>query len=199
MIRSKNELKEYLEADACNYESQNNGVLYRIKNNLLSNPITEQKYIWSYLKRLRYIEYYEYKRKSNFLFTLFYIWSLYKLRKLSHITGFQIPPHVCGKGLTIWHWGPIIINAATKNGDNCTLYPGVLIGHKKPGLGAAIIGSNVFIGAGTKIIGAVTIGDNVTIGQNCVITKDIPDNAVIVSSSINRNLKNNKIGIPYDK
>ena len=47
--------------------------------------------------------------------------------------------------------------------------------------GAAIIGNNVFIGAGTKIIGPVKIGDNVTIGQNCVITKDIPSNSVVVN------------------
>ena len=57
----------------------------------------------------------------------------------------------------------------------------MLIGHKKPGDGAAIIGDNVFIGAGTKIIGPVRIGNNVIIGQNCVITKDVPDNSVVVS------------------
>lgn len=49
--------------------------------------------------------------------------------------------------------------------------------------GAAIIGNNVFIGAGTKIIGAVKIGDNVTIGQNCVITKDIPNNSIVVNDN----------------
>ena len=30
------------------------------------------------------------------------------------------------------------------------------------------------------MIGGVTIGDNVAIGTNCVVTKDIPDNAVVV-------------------
>lgn len=48
--------------------------------------------------------------------------------------------------------------------------------------GAAVIGDNVFIGAGTKIIGAVKIGNNVIIGQNCVITKDVPDNSIVVNS-----------------
>lgn len=64
----------------------------------------------------------------------------------------------------------------------------MLIGHKVPGGGAARIGSNVFIGAGTKIIGPVTIGDNVTIGQNCVITKDIPANSVVVNGNTLRYL-----------
>ena len=50
-------------------------------------------------------------------------------------------------------------------------------------MGAATIGNNVFIGAGTKIIGPVKIGDNVTIGQNCVITKDIPNNSIVVNDN----------------
>lgn len=91
--------------------------------------------------------------------------------------------------MTIWHWGSIIINPAVKIGEGCTLYPGVLVGHKKPGERAAIIGDNVFIGAGTKIIGTVRIGNNVTIGQNCVITKDVPDNSVVVCNNDNRILK----------
>ena len=139
-------------------------------------------------KALRYVEYYQNTSRgtiSKFLM----LWWLRKLRKYSHITSFQIPPNVCGKGLTIWHWGPIIINPTAKIGKNCTLYPGVLIGHKYPGNGSAIIGDNVFIGAGTKIIGPVKIGNNVTIGQNCVITKDIPDNSVVVCNNENRILK----------
>ena len=106
-----------------------------------------------------------------------------RLRRLSYKTGFQIPPNTCGKGLTIWHWGAIVINPKTHIGENCTLYPGVLIGHKTPEEGkSATIGNNVFIAAGTKIIGDVTIGDNVTIGVNTVIVKDVPSNVVIAGN-----------------
>ena len=184
----KSILKEFLEADAVNYKSQYRCWFRKIKFNAFSNPISEQKYIWLYIKALRYVEYYQNTSRgtiSKFLM----LWWLRKLRKYSHITSFQIPPNVCGKGLTIWHWGPIIINPAAKIGNYCTLYPGVLIGHKYPGNGAAIIGDNVFIGAGTKIIGPVKIGNNVTIGQNCVITKDIPDNSVVVCNNENRILR----------
>jgi serine O-acetyltransferase len=38
----------------------------------------------------------------------------------------------------------------------------------------------VYIGPGAKIIGAVRVGNNVAIGANCVVTKDVPDNAVVV-------------------
>ena len=40
--------------------------------------------------------------------------------------------------------------------------------------------SNIYIGPGAKIVGAVRIGNNVAIGANCVVTKDVPDNSVVV-------------------
>jgi serine O-acetyltransferase len=105
------------------------------------------------------------------------------LRKYSYKTHFQIPPFVVQSGLTIWHWGPIIINAKTRIGKNCTLNPMVVIGHKHENGGAPVIGDNVFIGAGSKLIGSIHIGNNVTIGQNVVVVKDIPDGSVVVSSA----------------
>lgn len=176
------------EADAVNYKSQYRCWIRKFKCNVFSDPISEQKYIWLYIKALRYVEYYQ-NTSGGIINRLFMLWWLRKLRKYSHITSFQIPPNVCGKGLTIWHWGSIIINPEAKIGDNCTLYPGVLIGHEKPDGGAATIGDNVFIGAGTKIIGPVKNGNNVIIGQNCIITKDIPDNSVVVCNNENRILR----------
>lgn len=176
------------EADAVNYKSQYRSWIRKIKCNVFSDPISEQKYIWLYIKALRYVEYYQ-NTSGGIINRLFMLWWLRKLRKYSHITSFQIPPNVCGKGLAIWHWGSIIINPEAKIGDNCTLYPGVLIGHEKPDGGAATIGDNVFIGAGTKIIGPVKNGNNVIIGQNCIITKDIPDNSVVVCNNENRILR----------
>lgn len=81
MITSKKELKEYLEADARNYKTQTKGWWHRLKCNIMSNPISEQKYICLYIKNMRFVEYYDYKRKYNILFTPFYVWSLYRLRK----------------------------------------------------------------------------------------------------------------------
>lgn len=188
MILIKKELKKVIDADSINFHNQVSGWQHCWKHNLMSNPISEQKYIWLYIKALRFVEYYQNAPKT-FFNKLLMLWWLHKLRKYSHITSFQIPPNVCGKGLTIWHWGPIIINPAAKIGNYCTLYPGVLIGHKEDNGGAAIIGNNVFIGAGTKIIGPIKIGDNVTIGQNCVITKDIPNNSVVVNGCGIRLLK----------
>ena len=41
------------------------------------------------------------------------------------------------------------------------------------------MGDNCYLGLNTIILGPITIGDNVTIGANSVVTKDIPDNAVV--------------------
>lgn len=46
--------------------------------------------------------------------------------------------------------------------------------------GYPTIGDNVYIGPGAKVIGNVHVGNNVAIGANCVVTKDVPDNAVVV-------------------
>ena len=39
---------------------------------------------------------------------------------------------------------------------------------------------NVVIGSGAQILGPVIIGKNAKVGANAVVTKDVPDNAVMI-------------------
>jgi serine O-acetyltransferase len=39
---------------------------------------------------------------------------------------------------------------------------------------------NVVVGSGAQILGPVIIGKNAKIGSNAVVTKDVPDNAVMI-------------------
>ena len=39
---------------------------------------------------------------------------------------------------------------------------------------------NVVVGSGAQILGPVVIGKNAKIGANAVVTKDVPENAVMV-------------------
>ena len=182
-IHSRAMLKEFLRADSKNYQKQLH-LLSRWKERIATNPMSDQHCIWQYIVALRHLEYYKNAPQRGW-YLLGHVYWAWRLRRLSYKTGFQIPPNTCGKGLTIWHWGSIVINPKTRIGENCTLYPGVLIGHKTPEEGkSATIGNNVFIAAGTKIIGDVTIGDNVTIGVNTVIVKDVPSNVVIAGNPI---------------
>ena len=48
--------------------------------------------------------------------------------------------------------------------------------------GIPIIGDNVFVGVGAVVVGKIKIGNNVQIGANAVVTKDVPDNAIVVGN-----------------
>lgn len=88
-----------------------------------------------------------------------------------------------GKGLYIGHYGGIWIGPVTI-GDYCNLSQEVTIGIGGTGSarGLPVIGSRVFVGPGAKIFGKISIGDNVAIGANAVVSKDIPENAVVLGN-----------------
>lgn len=180
-ITSRAMLKDYLRADSRNYQKQAPSVQQMERAHRHQPHVGPACHLAVYCSTQASGLYKNVPQRGwNLIGHIYWAW---RLRRLSYKTGFQIPPNTCGKGLTIWHWGPIIINPRTRIGENCTLYPGVLIGHKTPEEGkSASIGNNVFIGAGTKIIGDVTIGDNVTIGVNTVVVKDVPSDVVIAGN-----------------
>lgn len=74
----------------------------------------------------------------------------------------------------------IIVSHNAVIGSKCWIFHQVTIGEGRGG--APVIGDNVVLGAGCKIIGGVKIGSNAKIGAGCVVMKDIPDNAVVLSS-----------------
>ena len=58
---------------------------------------------------------------------------------------------------------------------------GVVFGNKyeQENNNIIIVGDNCYFGLGAKIFGTINIGNNVTVGANSVITKNIPNNAVV--------------------
>ena len=104
-------------------------------------------------------------------------------RSLEILTGIMLPASVdAGAGLYIAHFGGVIINGAVKLGANCKIGPGVVLGTKGAGRGSGVprVGSNVYISAGVKVLGNIVIGDNVIIGANAVVTKDVPNDVIVV-------------------
>jgi serine O-acetyltransferase len=87
-----------------------------------------------------------------------------------------------GRGFYIGHFGEINVHPDVIIGKNCSISQGVAIGIAQRGerKGCPVIRDNVYIGPGAKIIGKVRVGNNVAIGANCVVVKDVPDNAVVV-------------------
>jgi serine O-acetyltransferase len=177
MIKTRNDLKEYLIADGKNYWHLHVGCIKRWYTHLFTDPMTDQTKIWSYIYNLRHLEYHiNNKGLYHTLAKVYYSW---RLRSLSYKTGFQISPNTCGKGLTIWHWGTILINGRVRIGENCTLRPMVLIGHRSAGEETINIGNNVTISSGVSIIGPLTIGNNVIIAPNAAVASDVPSNSLV--------------------
>jgi serine O-acetyltransferase len=105
------------------------------------------------------------------------------LRHYSYKFGIFIPFDTpIGVGLYIGHCGDIHFNAQARLGSNCNISQGVTLGQANRGnnKGYPIIGDGVYIGPGAKVVGAVRVGNNAAIGANCVVTKDVPENAVVV-------------------
>lgn len=63
---------------------------------------------------------------------------------------------------------------------------GVVIGNKNGNNGKvryAHVCQGVLLGANSVILGAVRIGKYAVVGANAVITKDVPDNAIVVGTN----------------
>lgn len=105
---------------------------------------------------------------------------------LNHYTykyGISIPYNTnISEGFYIGHFGGIVVNHKTVIEENCNISRGVTIGETYGGKNPCIpvLGDNVYIGPGAKIIGGITVGNNVAIGVNCVLTKSVPNNAIVV-------------------
>ncbi|MBB1110187.1 serine acetyltransferase [Limosilactobacillus sp. pH52_RY] len=167
MIKSKKELKYYLEQDrlALHYNKK--------KPKLLGDEI------WKFEILLRKNEYCTNCLKGIWCLPYKYIIK-YRFHKLSVKLGYTLPLNRIGPGLSIAHYGLLTIGNA-EIGKNCRIQEGVNIGATGGNSHAAKIGDNVFIGTGAKIIGDVKIANNVCIGAGSVVVKDIIESNVTVA------------------
>lgn len=85
-----------------------------------------------------------------------------------------------GRGSTFGYGGMgVVIHSKSIIGVNCTICQQVSIGGNSRFPEVPVIGNNVYIAKGSIVMGGITIGNNVTIGANAVVTKPIPDNAIV--------------------
>ena len=162
MIQSKRDYLRYIHQDAVALGKCSRGIKSHIKNLLFPPPI------WKFQQTMRKLEYFSNVRGRNI--RLF--WYKWRYHKLSIKLGFSIPINTCGPGLSIAHYGPIIINPACKIGQNCRIHACVNIGASGGSSLAPKIGNNVYIGPSAVLFGDITIADNVTIGANATVNRD---------------------------
>ena len=103
-----------------------------------------------------------------------------KFKKKSIKLGFTIPENVFGPGLSIPHYGTIVVNANAKVGANCRIHVCTNIGASGGSSMAPIIGDNVYIGPGAKIYGNVVIGNNNAIAANATVNKSFEEEGVLI-------------------
>ena len=106
------------------------------------------------------------------------------------LTGIEIHPKAnIGKYLFIDHGMGVVIGETSEIGDNVTIYHMATLGGISPSVNSneqrnikrhPTLKDNVVVGSGAQILGPVTIGKNAKIGANAVVTKDVPENAVMV-------------------
>ena len=171
MIQSKEDLRAYLKADKAMCDKANSLIVKWISR-------SDDLYIRAFMIALRHYEYWLNKKK-NILDKIPYLFWWWNYRRLRLKSGLGIPPNIVGPGFFPVHPGFIRLGVYVTIGKNCTMLPMVLIGKKAPGPAKIVIGDNCYFSAGSLVIGDVTIGNNVTVGAGAVVTKDVPDNAVV--------------------
>ena len=106
------------------------------------------------------------------------------------LTGIEIHPRAnIGKNLFIDHGMGVVIGETSEIGDNVTIYHMATLGGISPSVNSneqrnikrhPTLKDNVVVGSGAQILGPVIVGKNAKIGANAVVTKDVPENAVMV-------------------
>ena len=106
------------------------------------------------------------------------------------LTGIEIHPKAkIGKNLFIDHGMGVVIGETSEIKDNVTIYHMATLGGISPSINSneqrdikrhPTLENNVVVGSGAQVLGPVMVGKNAKIGANAVVTKDVPDNAVMI-------------------
>ena len=106
------------------------------------------------------------------------------------LTGIEIHPQAkIGKNLFIDHGMGVVIGETSKIGNNVTIYHMATLGGISPSINSKdqrnikrhpTLEDDVVIGSGAQVLGPIIIGRCSKIGANAVVTKDVPENAIMV-------------------
>ncbi|WP_298091475.1 serine O-acetyltransferase EpsC [uncultured Sphingomonas sp.] len=110
-------------------------------------------------------------------------------RCVNHMTRFLTaidihPGATIGRNFFIDH-GFVVIGETAQIGDDVTIYQCVTLGGTSPDNGVAgkrhpTLLDGAIIGSGAQVLGPITVGRRARVGANAVVTKDVPEGAVMV-------------------
>lgn len=94
------------------------------------------------------------------------------------------PGATIGRNFFIDH-GFTVIGETAHIGDDVTIYQCVTLGGTSPDNGVGgkrhpTLSDGVIIGSGAQVLGPITVGPRARVGANAVVTRDVPEGAVMV-------------------
>jgi len=106
------------------------------------------------------------------------------------LTGIEIHPAAkIGKNFFIDHGMGVVIGETSEIEDNVTLYHSVTLGGISPSINSGeqrgvkrhpTLKNNVVVGSGAQVLGPIIVGEFAKIGANAVVTRDVPEHAIMV-------------------
>jgi len=169
MIKTKNDLKYYLQEDA------------RVNNiSKLSKISRVRNKNWKFQKTLRKHEYFA--NNSNCIINKI-LCKYYSIKHtyLGDKLGFEIPINTFGYGLRINHKGLIIVNQLVRVGNYCDIHQGVNIGQGNTPNDIPKLGNKIYIAPGVKIFGKIEIANSIAIGANAVVNKSFLEEDITIA------------------
>ena len=128
-----------------------------------------------YQRLMRYVEYWNTKHGRGA--QMISLWLKFRLLRQAAVTGISFPAGVALEGLSIAHFGSIVVNSKAKIGRYCRIHSATNIG--TAGGGVPRIGDFVYIGPGAVLYGDIVVGDGAIIGANSVVNKSVPSGVTV--------------------
>lgn len=199
MIKTKIDLNFYIEEDRKRNGLPKNRIGYILR--LFAGR--DNAYVFRYLRCLRHLEYHLNNSKSSLWHKIWYHYYSIKKSRLGAKYYISIHPNTCGYGLRIMHLsgGGGCRIGVLKAGNYCGFNAGVLIGTNNGEENRPTLGDYVAFGPGAKAFGKFTIGSNVFVAPNAVVTKDVPDNAIVggIPAKVIKYKTENNVKLKYNK
>ena len=198
MIKTRKDLKFYLEEDA-----KRNSCLGYFRYLALLLMGAECACAFRYIKCMRKCEYHLNNSRHSLWHKAWYYFYKIRQSRLGRKYGISIHPNTCGYGLRLMHLsggGGILLNVESV-GNYCGFNAGVLLGNNNAKDARPRVGNYVAFGPGAKAFGKIGIGDNVFVAPNAVVTKDVPENAIVggIPAKIIKFKTENKIKKKYER
>ena len=106
------------------------------------------------------------------------------------LTGIEIHPAAkIGKNFFIDHGMGVVIGETSEIEDDVTIYHSVTLGVISPSINSGeqrginrhpTLKNNVVVGSGAQVLGPIIVGEFAKIGANAVVTRDVPEHAIMV-------------------